>query len=176
MDLNDNRFKVLLVGDGGVGKTSFVKRLGTGTFSKQYDATVGVEIHPLEIPTAQGDVVLDVWDTAGQEKLGPLRDKYYYNGEFAIIMFDLCSRISYKNVARWHNDIIRVCNGGIPTVIIGNKVDKLDRKVHERMITYHKGREDFMAYFEISVKNNININEPIRWILEKLKKYRDDFN
>ena len=65
MDLYDNRFKVLLVGDGGVGKTSFVRRLGTGTYTSQYDATIGVEIHPLEIPTPNGDVVLDIWDTAG---------------------------------------------------------------------------------------------------------------
>jgi len=171
-----NSFKVLLVGDGGVGKTSFVRRLGTGTYSSQYNSTIGVEIHPLEIPTPEEDIVLDVWDTAGQEKLGPLRDKYYYNGEFAIIMFDLCSRISYKNVARWHNDITRVCNGGIPTVIIGNKVDCVDRKVHERNIVYHKGREDFMAYFETSVKHNININEPIKWILEKLKQHREGVN
>ena len=84
-------------------------------------------------------------------------------------MFDLCSRISYKNVARWHSDITRVCDGGIPTVIIGNKSDIADRKVHEQNITNNKGNDANMAYFEISVKNNIDINKPIRWILEKLK-------
>ena len=64
-EFNDNRFKVLLVGDGGVGKTSYVRRLGTGTFDSVYNATIGVEIHPLDISTEHGNYVLDVWDTAG---------------------------------------------------------------------------------------------------------------
>ena len=65
MEPNTNRFKVFLVGDGGVGKTSYVRRLGTGMYSSQYNATIGVEIHPLEIPTKDGTLALDIWDTAG---------------------------------------------------------------------------------------------------------------
>lgn len=69
-------FKVVLVGDGGVGKTTFVKRHLSGEFEKRYIATMGVEVHPLKFFTNFGPIIMNVWDTAGQEKLGGLRDGY----------------------------------------------------------------------------------------------------
>ena len=62
------KFKLVLVGDGGVGKTTFVKRHETGEFEKKYVATVGAEVHPMEFHTDKGKIVFNVWDTAGQEK------------------------------------------------------------------------------------------------------------
>lgn len=69
-----------------------------------------------------------MWDTAGQEKFGGLRDGYYIQGQCAIIMFDVTSRVTYKNVPNWHRDLVRVCEN-IPIVLTGNKVDIKDRKV-----------------------------------------------
>jgi hypothetical protein len=69
-------FKLILVGDGGVGKTTFVRRHTTGEFEKKYVATMGVEVHPLSFHTNRGQIVFNVWDTAGQEKWGGLRDGY----------------------------------------------------------------------------------------------------
>ncbi len=66
----------MLVGDGGVGKTTFVKRHKTGEFEKKYEATLGVEVHPMEFYTNKGKIRFMVWDTAGQEKLSGLRDGY----------------------------------------------------------------------------------------------------
>lgn len=62
-----------------------------------------------------------MWDTAGQEKLGGLREGYYIGGQCAIIMFDVCSRITYKNVPKWYKDLTRICEN-IPIVLVGNKV------------------------------------------------------
>lgn len=70
-------FKCVLVGDGGTGKTTFVKRHLTGEFEKKYVATLGVEVHPLVFNTSRGSIRFNVWDTAGQEKFGGLRDGYY---------------------------------------------------------------------------------------------------
>ena len=70
-------FKLVLIGDGGVGKTTFVKRHLTGEYEKCYIATIGVEVHPLKFFTSRGAIVFSVWDTAGQEKLSGLRDGYY---------------------------------------------------------------------------------------------------
>jgi len=70
-------FKCVLVGDGGTGKTTFVKRHLTGEFEKKYVATLGVEVHPLVFYTTRGVIRFNVWDTAGQEKFGGLRDGYY---------------------------------------------------------------------------------------------------
>jgi small GTP-binding protein len=85
-------------------------------------ATLGVEVHPLSFSTNFGTIVFNVWDTAGQEKFGGLRDGYYIQGQCGIIMFDVTARITYKNVPNWHRDLERVCEN-IPIVLCGNKVD-----------------------------------------------------
>ena len=85
-------------------------------------ATLGVEVHPLTFSTNFGTICFNVWDTAGQEKFGGLRDGYYIQGQCGIIMFDVTSRITYKNVPNWHRDLERVCEN-IPIVLCGNKVD-----------------------------------------------------
>jgi GTP-binding nuclear protein Ran len=85
-------------------------------------ATLGVEVHPLKFSTNFGTICFNVWDTAGQEKFGGLRDGYYIQGQCGIIMFDVTSRITYKNVPNWHRDLERVCEN-IPIVLCGNKVD-----------------------------------------------------
>ncbi|CDI79417.1 GTP-binding nuclear protein ran/tc4, putative [Eimeria acervulina] len=114
-------FKLILVGDGGVGKTTLVKRHLTGEFEKKYIPTLGVEVRPLRFSTNFGPIVFNVWDTAGQEKFGGLRDGYYIKGQCAIMMFDVTSRITYRNIPNWHRDIVRVCEN-IPIVLVGNKV------------------------------------------------------
>jgi GTPase SAR1 family protein len=85
-------------------------------------ATLGVEVHPLTFHTNFGTICFNVWDTAGQEKFGGLRDGYYIQGQCGIIMFDVTSKITYKNVPNWHRDLERVCEN-IPIVLCGNKVD-----------------------------------------------------
>jgi GTP-binding nuclear protein Ran len=129
--------KLILLGDGGVGKTTFIKRHLTGIFEKKYNATVGVEIHAMKFYTNKGIVNFSVWDTAGEERNGGLRDGYYIGGKCGIIMFDVTSRNSYTNVPRWHRNLYRMCNH-IPLVIVGNKVDLKDRKVKASQIMYHK--------------------------------------
>jgi small GTP-binding protein len=91
-------------------------------FTWSLPATLGVEVHPLNFSTNFGTICFNVWDTAGQEKFGGLRDGYYIQGQCGIIMFDVTSRITYKNVPNWHRDLERVCEN-IPIVLCGNKVD-----------------------------------------------------
>ena len=159
------QFKLLLVGDGGVGKTTLVKRHLTGEFEKKYIPTLGVEVHPLKFSTNCGDLVFNVWDTAGQEKFGGLRDGYYIQGQCAIIMFDVTSRITYKNVPNWHRDIVRVCEN-IPIVLVGNKVDVQDRQVKARNITFHRKRN--LQYYDLSARTNYNFHMPFKWLARRL--------
>jgi len=158
-------FKLVLVGDGGTGKTTFVKRHLTGEFEKKYIATLGVEVHPLGFSTNLGNIIFDVWDTAGQEKFGGLRDGYYINGQCGIIMFDVTSRITYKNVPNWHRDLVRVCEN-IPIVLTGNKVDVKERKVKAKTITFHRKKN--LQYYDISAKSNYNFEKPFLWLARKL--------
>ncbi|KAI8371457.1 P-loop containing nucleoside triphosphate hydrolase protein [Radiomyces spectabilis] len=158
-------FKLVLVGDGGTGKTTFVKRHLTGEFEKKYVATLGVEVHPLKFSTNFGEIIFNTWDTAGQEKFGGLRDGYYIQGQCAIIMFDVTSRITYKNVPNWHRDLVRVCEN-IPIVLCGNKVDIKERKVKAKTITFHRKKN--LQYYDISAKSNYNFEKPFLWLARKL--------
>ena len=128
-------------------------------------ATLGVEVHPLEFHTNRGQLVFNVWDTAGQEKFGGLRDGYYIQGQCAIIMFDVTSRITYKNVPNWHRDLVRVCET-IPIVLVGNKVDVKERKVKAKQITFHRKKN--LQYYDISAKSNYNFEKPFLWLARKL--------
>jgi len=158
-------FKLVLCGDGGVGKTTLVKRHLTGEFEKKYIPTLGVEVHPLTFTTNCGPLTFNVWDTAGQEKFGGLRDGYYVQGQCAVIMFDVTSRITYKNVPNWHRDITRVCEN-IPIVLVGNKVDVKDRQVKAKHILYHRKRN--LQYYDLSARSNYNFEKPFLWLARQL--------
>jgi GTP-binding nuclear protein Ran len=160
-----NTFKVVLVGDGGTGKTTFVRRHRTGEFEKRYLATTGVEVRNLDFYTSRGQVILNVWDTAGQEKYGGLRDGYFISSQAAIIFFDVTSRDTYRSVPKWYRDVFRIC-GDIPIVLVGNKVDCKERRVRARSVTFH--RQKNIQYFEISAKSNYNFEKPFLYILRKL--------
>lgn len=164
------RFKLVLVGDGGTGKTTFVKRHLTGEFEKKYVATLGVDVHPLTFYTSHGPIVFDVWDTAGQEKFGGLRDGYYIQGKCAIILFDVTARVTYKNVPNWHRDLVRVCEL-IPICLCGNKVDMKDRAVKPKAITFHRKKN--LQYYDISAKSNYNYEKPFLWLARKLSGEKD---
>lgn len=128
-------------------------------------ATLGVEVHPLVFHTNFGPIRFNCWDTAGQEKFGGLRDGYYIQGQCAIIMFDVTSRITYKNVPNWHRDLFRVCEN-IPIVLCGNKVEVKDRKVKAKQITFHRKKN--LQYFDISAKSNYQFEKPFLWLARKL--------
>jgi len=80
-------------------------------------------------------------------------------------MFDVTSRITYKNVPNWHRDLVRVCEG-IPIVLTGNKVDIKDRKVKAKQITFHRKKN--LQYYDISAKSNYNFEKPFLWLARKL--------
>ncbi len=92
---------------------------------------------------------------------------YFFSigADCAIIMFDVCSRITYKNVPKWYKDITRVCDT-IPIVLVGNKVDVKDRKVKARQILFP--RKHGIQYYDISAKSNYQFEKPFIWLLKKL--------
>lgn len=163
-------FKLVLVGDGGVGKTTLVRRHITGEFEKKYIPTLGVDVHPLVFHTNYGKIIFNVWDTAGQEKYGGLRDGYYIKGDCAILMFDVTSRITYKNIPNWYRDVARVLEN-IPMVLVGNKVDVKDRQVKARQIHFHRKRN--LQYYDISARSNYNFEKPFLWLARRLTNQTD---
>lgn len=171
--MTDFTFKICLVGDGGVGKTTFIERHKTGEFKKTYVATLGVEVHPLDFCTNYGVVRFNCWDTAGQERFGGMRNGYYTHSDGAIVMFDVTNRQSYRNADRWYNDVttkdLNLQN--IPVILCGNKVDVRNRQVLPKQINLH--REKGILYYDISAKSNYNFEKPFLALARKLTGYDD---
>jgi len=166
--LPENIFKLVLVGDGGVGKTTFVKRHLTGEFRKLYVATLGVEVVSLEFQTNYGPIIFNVWDTAGQTKYSGLGDAYYLEAQSAIIMYDTTNKLTYRSVPKWHRSLTQVCGESIPMVLVGNKVDVHDRKIDLDQITFHHDEDNNRAYYDISAKSNYNYERPFLYLARKL--------
>lgn len=132
--MNQTTYKLCLIGDGGAGKTTWVNKLLTRDFDPRYRATLGVEAHPITL----GNMRFNVWDCAGQEKFGGLRDGYYLGSQCAIVMFDVTSRLSFKNVPCWVRDwvnCVQVRDPGHvgPIVIVGCKSDASGRKIQREI-------------------------------------------
>jgi GTP-binding nuclear protein Ran len=119
-------FKVIVVGDAQVGKTTFIKRHLTGEFTKEYTPTSGVEVHPLTFYTDNHKkVTFNVWDCAGEFKprFGVFREMYYTKADCAIVMYDCTSEQSAENVSKWIRTINDYFKRDIPMIVCGNKAD-----------------------------------------------------
>lgn len=145
--------KITIVGDGGVGKSTFVKKHLTGTFETKYVPTLGVDVHPYD-GHGRYQFKYNLWDTAGQEKFSGLDAGYYIGADGAIVMFDLTSNVSFKNIETWISKIHSTC-GNIPIIVCGNKSDLtgkvIDQSDIEQMIKKNK-----VSYSELSVRTGCN--------------------
>lgn len=166
-----NSFKVVMVGDGGCGKTTFITRHLTGEFTKNYIATIGVKI--VDIPfvmnvpgEGERNVTLNIWDCAGQEKFSVLSEEYYRDASGVIIMFDVTSKVSYRNVNSWYRKV-RAVLPTVPIILCGNKVDcSQERKVLPQDIVFHR-QHSILAYYDISAKSNYNYDKPFLRLIRK---------
>lgn len=159
-------YKIVLVGDGGVGKTTLVKRHLTNTFETKYIPTVGVEVTPLVFYTNQGSITFNIWDTAGQEKFGGLRDGYYIEMDAAIVFFDRTSRLSFRNVPTWIKELRSVKD--VPILLVGTKSDLKATSIGMNTIRMMCNDHD-VEYHELSTKTNNNIQAPFLSLARRLQ-------
>jgi GTP-binding nuclear protein Ran len=159
-------FNVIILGDGGVGKTAFLTRHLTGDFEQQYNPTIEEKYIPLKFKTNIGDIQFNCCDTNGQGVYNDLNVDCYKNAQAAIIMFDVTSRLTYKNVEEYYNRIVNHCAKNIPIILCGNKVDCQDRKVKPSQIKFHIKKN--INYYDVSSKSNYNFEKPFLDILRSL--------
>ncbi len=114
-------YNINLLGDGGVGKSSLIRKISDVKFEPKYLASFGCEVHPFHINTNHGSIEFNLYDYAGQEKYST---QHIYNSNATILMFDLTSKISYKNLKFWKTK----CDSEY-VFVIGNKCDCADIKV-----------------------------------------------
>lgn len=160
-------FKLIVVGDGCTGKTTFISRHQSGEFQRKYLPTIGVEVRLLPFYTTSGEIHFEVHDTAGQEKFGGLRDAHYIGSDACFLFFDVSSRDTYNNVENWYKDVDQICPD-IPYILVGNKCDIQNREVRTQSITWHRKRG--IKYVEISAKSNYNYELPFLLLCRILAK------
>ncbi len=159
------KFKLVVIGDGGVGKTSLIRRHLTGNFVQNYTPTKGVEQHHLSFHTSRGHIQFTVWDYAGVTKFSDPHNTYYQQADAAILMFDRSNIKSYHNVTKWYDAFRKVCPT-TPVVIVGNKLDVRKPAVQANHITVHLKLK--LQYFDISAKSCYNFDKPFLQLLRTL--------
>lgn len=146
-------FKVIIVGNSGVGKTSLVKKLAHGAFPENHLATLGVEVAPIDFQHGNQTIVFNTWDCAGDPRYGGQREGYWLNAKGAILVHDE----NHENIDNWIDRIHQTCPG-IPIAICWNKIDLLDQVPPEGY-----------GSFSISVANNLNLLQPFQWLVSRIK-------
>eukprot|EP00744_Colponema_vietnamica_P006502 GILI01009441.1.p1 GENE.GILI01009441.1~~GILI01009441.1.p1 ORF type:complete len:429 (+),score=128.03 GILI01009441.1:71-1357(+) len=158
-------FKVVIVGDAGVGKTAWVKRLQTGVFTQRELPSPGAEISKLAFRTQRGGIVFELWDCSGQPKHRWLMRGYLTGAQAVVILFDVTNPQSYFSTKSYFAEIQQVC-GFIPVVLVGNKVDSFERMIRaDKLVDDNSG---VMPYCELSVQQPFNLYRPIQFLAQKL--------
>ena len=155
------QYKIIFAGDGGVGKSTFIHQYKTAKFNSWYVPTLGIDVEVICLKTNYGRFVLNIWDTAGQEKYGGLKEAYFKGAHGAIVMFDTTSKVTYDNVDVWVNKIKNTA-GDIPIDIYGNKCDS------RNMVVRENARFKFL-----SCKSNYNLFKPLTDLLRKITGHDD---
>ena len=153
----DYLFKIIITGDGAVGKTAITVRFSQGKFDANYKMTIGVDfaIKMLEIDNKR--IKLQLWDTGGQERFSYIRPLYYKGAMGNVLVFDLTNRSSYDHLEKWYNEVLQNC-GNIPSILVGNKADLPDRAVSSNEAQAW-GVSHGMRYFECSAKTGQNVGD-----------------
>lgn len=181
--------KIVLIGDGSTGKTSYFNCIANSDnpdyrFTKSYDATRGCNICQLEFTIGRYPVTIHLFDTAGQEKFGMMRDSYIMGADGIILMYDLCVGETKQSVlTKWIPDVKNILkNTGekfrIPIAVIGNKNDKIEDSFDRPGIrsatlfgAYESHKYGPINHFYVSVKADENIMDPLNWLLTNILAY-----
>eukprot|EP00923_Selenidium_pygospionis_P043642 GHVN01075326.1.p1 GENE.GHVN01075326.1~~GHVN01075326.1.p1 ORF type:complete len:217 (+),score=21.70 GHVN01075326.1:138-788(+) len=161
-------FKTVIIGEAGVGKSSFVESLLPER--RLFFPYCGAQVSRVVYKTNKAPIIFNIWDTAGQEVFGEVHDSFYRDAQCAVLMFDTTSLDSYKALPLWYRDMCRVCDM-IPTVLVGNKVDVHDRRVKPKQIVFHRKKN--LQYYDISATSRYNLDKPLLWIAKSLTKSSD---
>ena len=170
-------FKITVIGDGGVGKTSLIKKYTKGSFKKEYIKTLGAQFSKYDEKIEGSAVKLFFWDIAGQAEFSFMRPTFYKGSKAAIIVFsnapDELDK-SFNHINDWHEDIKKYC-GDIPIVLFGNKIDLIDdSSIEIEKVEKVVDERDFLGFYKTSAKTGSGVFEAFQAIIKNLyEKYKD---
>lgn len=155
----DVKLQLIIIGDSGVGKTSFMDRFVdcTPEFRQSFNPTVGIDFKVKTIVVDDKRVKLQIWDTAGQEKFNSITTAYYRSARGAIIMYDVTRPPTFKSLEKWFQLMSEHGRGDVEVAVVGNKCDlSSDKKVDSRQGETTATRLG-CHFYESSAKDNLNI-------------------
>ncbi|XP_042879644.1 ras-related protein Rab-7L1-like [Penaeus japonicus] len=178
-EMTERLFKVIIIGDPTVGKTSFVQRYVQDSFRRDYKGTVGVDFALKILKWSDSETIkLQLWDIAGQERFTWMTRVYYKDAQGCIIMFDLTNRNSFLNTLKWKKDVDSKCTledgSPIPCMLLANKCDLPHRQVDQLEIEKLYKDHSFTGWTETSAKEGLMVTDSMRFLVDVMMKQKDD--
>ncbi|MFX1562167.1 MAG: Rab family GTPase [Promethearchaeota archaeon] len=168
-DLDEVVYKVIVVGDASVGKTSLARRYCTGQFDQNYTFTLGVDFFAKSLIVKDNPIRLMIYDTAGQERFDFIRGLYFEGAAGAVIAYDVTNKTSFERVEYWLKQVQERCKG-VPLILVATKVD-LDK---ERVVSNKEGtslaKNLGMLFLESSSKSNFQVNDVFQLLANEIWK------
>ncbi|MFX0018566.1 MAG: Rab family GTPase [Promethearchaeota archaeon] len=172
------KFKIVVVGDAAVGKTSLIRKYTKGAFEEDYIATLGAQFTQHEELIDGVNFKLIFWDIAGQPTFERMRQKFYSGSSGAIIVFSHSSdeTKTFKSVDKWLSEVREHC-GKIPVVLFGNKIDLVDEgilatdeglKTSDSNVEKYIKENGFMGYYKTSALTGQGVNQAFHMLTKKI--------
>jgi Ras-related protein Rab-1A len=166
----DYLFKLLLIGDSGVGKSCLLLRFADHTYTESYISTIGVDFKIRTIDLDGKVIKLQIWDTAGQERFRTITSSYYRGAHGIIVVYDVTDRDSFTNVKQWMNEIERYAVESVQKLLVGNKCDLTTK----RQVTPEEGKSFAetlnIPFLETSAKAATNVEQAFLTMATEIKR------
>eukprot|EP00927_Polykrikos_kofoidii_P024147 TRINITY_DN2201_c1_g1_i1.p1 TRINITY_DN2201_c1_g1~~TRINITY_DN2201_c1_g1_i1.p1 ORF type:complete len:221 (-),score=40.21 TRINITY_DN2201_c1_g1_i1:37-648(-) len=166
----DYLFKILLIGDSGVGKSCMLLRFADDTYTESYISTIGVDFKIRTLEQDGKTIKLQIWDTAGQERFRTITSSYYRGSHGIIVVYDVTDKESFNNVNHWIEEIQKYAADGVNKLLVGNKCDLSSKKV----VSYDEAKELAeslnIQFMETSAKNAHNVEQAFQAMAKDIKQ------
>ena len=167
------KYKLIFLGDQGVGKSCILNRFMNDTFSEEYQATIGLDFQSKNVQIDNQDIHLLLYDTAGQEKFRSLIPMYTRDANIILLVYDVTSKESFNNLSIWLNDLNNIKKEEVIFAVVGNKTDLDDRKEVNSDEGENFAKEHDFTFAEISAKTGDGFSE--LFYKNLFEKIRDKF-
>jgi Ras-related protein Rab-11A len=162
----DMIFKVVLIGDSGVGKSNILSRYIRDEFSIETKSTVGVEFGSKKIKVKGTNIKAQIWDTAGQERYKSITNAYYKGAKGALVVFDISRRETFSTIDRWISELKSNADNDVSVILIGNKADLEEQRQVKVEEGKAKAEHYNIAYIETSALQAINVEKSFSLMIE----------
>jgi len=165
----DYLFKLLLIGDSGVGKSCLLLRFADDTYTESYISTIGVDFKIRTIELDGKTIKLQIWDTAGQERFRTITSSYYRGAHGIIVVYDVTDQESFNNVKQWLQEIDRYACENVNKLLVGNKCDLTNKKVVDYTSAKEYADQLGIPFLETSAKNATNVEQAFMTMAAEIK-------